>query len=800
MKLVQILLCIFFLGEIYSQVAIRVTDGSEGLPFVDVYNSNQGLFYATDTDGYFVLPDEVVDSIQLSFFYTGYEEKTISVGALRDHKMVVLSKGLFLDEIVLVGRTDERTQDIINQVETIAAIDIRKTSPQTSADALGQHAGVFIQKSQMGGGSPIIRGFEANKVLLVVDGVRMNNAIYRGGHLQNAITIDAAILDRMEVIYGPGSLVYGSDALGGVVHFRSKMPQLDLTGNPVSGQAYVRYASANREKTVHADINLGGSKWATLSSATISDFGDLRTGSRRGSEFPEFGKRTGFVDRINGRDTVVQNENVNVQIGTAYKQYDLLQKFLYQPASDLKFIVNLQHSTSSNVPRYDALTELDTDGQLRFADWYYGPQDRWLASARVDYTSATMLFDKLIAISSYQHIDEDRIDRKYKSDRRDIMEEDVDVFSLTADFRKYLSPTWELEYGVELTANRVRSTAFSENIVSNEIRKLGITRYPSGGSSTSNIAAYLFTKKEFDRVRLLAGIRYNNQQANVQYLRSDDIPWPEAFYDGLDSDNTSTSWSIGGGYDLGRNWRVKSQLATAYRSPNIDDLAKIRINNNEVSVPNLELAAETAITGEMTLSKTVGKSYMSATVFQTNLSNAIVRADFSLADGTSILVDEGDTLQVVSNVNAERARVWGASLNINYALNNNWKFVGSTSLVKGRQESIDGQQSPLAHIPPLYGNLTAAYEKGNHDLQLVIRYNGKKPIGEYGGSEDNPENATPEGTPAWHTWNIYYNYQINQYARLSISLENVLDQHYRGFASGVSAAGRNIGVTVGLDF
>lgn len=800
MKLVYILLSIFFLGEMSAQTTIVVTDGNEGLPFVDVFNRQQKLFFSTDANGYFLIPNSVEDTTVLSFTYTGFAELSMSVAKLKEVGTVILTKGLFLEEVVLVGRTDERTQEIINQVETIAAIDIRKTSPQTAADALGQHAGVFIQKSQMGGGSPVIRGFEANKVLLVIDGVRMNNAIYRGGHLQNAITIDAAILDRMEVIYGPGSLIYGSDALGGVVHFRSKLPKLNLTNKALDGQAYVRYATANKEKTVHFDLNYGSKKWASLSSITVSDFGDLRTGANRSEQYPDFGKRPFFVERLDGRDSIVQNDNVNLQRGTAYKQYDLLQKVIYQPSSQLKFIANLQHSTSSDVPRYDALSEVGADGVLRFAEWYYGPQDRWLASARVDYSSATKMFDKFIAIASYQHIDEDRIDRRYRSSRRDIMEEDVDIFSLTADFKKDLSTTWELEYGVELTTNEVQSVAFSEDIVTNDRMNSGITRYPSGGSSTSSVAVYIFSKKEFDRLHVLAGVRYSNQQATVQYLRSDDIPWPETFYQGLDADNAAASWSVGGLYNLDRGWKIKSQIATAFRSPNIDDLAKIRINDDEVSVPNLQLGPETAITGEVTVSKYAGKSYASATIFQTNLTNAIVRENFTLPDGTNFLIDEGDTLQIVSNVNSDKARIWGISFNANYQMTKNWKISGNTNLVKGRREAANGERNPLAHIPPLYGNITAGYQTGSHDIQLVLRYNGTKPVDEYGGSEDNLINATPDGTPAWQTWNIYYNYQLNHSTRLSLSFENILDTHYRGFASGVSAAGRNVGVTVGIDF
>ena len=794
--------CFLTFGKItLAQTQVLITDGQTGLPFVDIYNTELGLVYSTNADGYFSLPKTVDGNTVLSISYTGYETVTYQAGFIRKEGVIVLRGGTLLDEVVMIGRTDERTQDIINQIESIKAADIQRTSPQTTADALGQHSGVFIQKSQMGGGSPVVRGFEANKVLLVIDGVRMNNAIYRGGHLQNAITVDAAMLERLEVIYGPGSLVYGSDALGGVVHFRSKNPKLAVDNSPqLSGEAYVRYSSANAEKSGHIHISAGGEKFASLTSFTFSDFDNLRTGANRLSAYPDFGKRSQYVSTVGTEDIIIENENENIQVGTAYKQYDFLQKFMYQPSDKLRLLANIQHSTSSDVPRYDALTERGDDGELSFAEWYYGPQSRWLASVRADYKSTSSLFDKVISIAAFQKIDEDRIDRRFGSLSRDMMDEDVQVLSFTTDFKKAISDTWQLNYGLELTHNSVNSIASRVDISSGLVSPAGITRYPSGGSSTRSTAAYIFTKKQLSKFDLLAGLRYSYNSLSVKYLTTDDIPWPSDFYDGLTSNNAALSWSVGGLYDLGKGWKAKGQIATAFRSPNIDDLAKIRIRRDEVSVPNVQLGPESSITGELTLAKYAGKSYVSATAFQTALSDAVIRENFALPDGTDFLIDEGDTLQIVSNVNANKAKVWGVSINANYQFNEEWNMTGSTSLIKGTSQDEAGNESPLSHIPPLYGRLSIGYNSGKHNAQLIWRYNGEKPIDEYGDSTDNLENATPDGTPAWNTWNVYYNYKLTKAMRLSLSFENIFDVHYRPFSSGVSAAGRNVAVTFGMGF
>lgn len=798
-----VLVCMWSLVSIVAiraQVEVVVIDGTDRLPFVQLYNQELGYHTTTDIDGVAVVDSSLPDSLLITISYTGYTSTAMTMADLRVAGTVVLSSGVLLSEVVLIGRTDEQTANVINQVEQIKTADIRLTNPQTSADALGQHAGVYIQKSQMGGGSPVVRGFEANKVLLVVDGVRMNNAIYRSGHLQNAITVDPAILERMEVVYGPGSLMYGSDALGGVIHLRSMNPQLNLNGKALSGEGYTRYSSASNEQTAHIHINAAGKRWASLTSISASDFGDLRTGSRRSDQYPDFGKRVDYIAQVDGLDSIVANEDVNLQVGTGYKQLDLLQKVLYQHSDKLRFIANFQHSTSSNVPRYDALLERDSRDRLRFAEWYYGPQRRTLVSLRTDHTGSILLYDKLIAIASYQRIDEDRIDRRYRSDRRDEMQEDVGVYGLTVDLAKQWADRWQLHYGVESSYNTVASAATTTFLRSGIVSPAPLTRYPSGGSTTTALAAYAYGKYAFKKLDLQAGMRYSHYGVSLSYLRTDEIPWPEDFYNGVESSTDALSWSLGGQLDMGRGWRAKAQVATAFRAPNVDDLAKIRINNEEVSIPNVDLQPELALTSELTVAKSFGSSYISATAFSTRLDNAIIRVPFQLPDGSTVLVDEVDTLQIVANVNATEATVWGLSITGQYQLSKQWALLGNINYTKGTSRDEFGTELPLAHIPPVYGRVQVGYTGQKHTAQLVYRYNGTKPLDEYGGSADNAEYATVDGTPAWATWNTYYQYQASAQWRLSIGVENMLDVHYRPFASGVSAPGRNITATVGLTF
>lgn len=800
------ILFILFVFSGNAQVEALVVDEDDmPMPYVDVYTTDFSFTDITNSEGKVMIPEGLSADAIIVFNFLGYQDASRKKSELTEGVIIKMTEGLILEEVTMVGRTDNKSRDLPGKVESINTKIFQLTNPQTAADALGQHADVYIQKSQMGGGSPVVRGFEANKVLLVLDGVRMNNAIYRSGHLQSAITVDNAMLERLEVLYGPGSLIYGSDAIGGVVHFRSKNPKLNFDESRkviFFGNSYVRYATANNEKSAHIDFNIGTKKFGSLTSISTSDYGDLRTGSRRSDAYPDFGKRLIYADRVNDEDVVVQNEDPNLQVGTGYSQLDVLQKFLYQPNAKVRLIANLQYSTSTDVPRYDALTELDGE-RLSFAEWYYGPQTRFFSSLRSDIKSSSVFTDKLILIAAYQKIDEDRIDRQFGSVNLDRQEEDVDVFSITADLHKFFDAeeTFEINYGAEYNKNILTSTAFRTNIETSEITKDILTRYPSGGGKTDNVAAYALLKKAFTKFDLFGGLRYSSNGLEVKYLESDNLPWPEEYYTGVSTRNNSLSWSLGAAIKPTSGWKISGQVSSAFRSPNIDDLAKIRVRIDEIQVPNIDLGPETSLNGELTIGKQIGKHInVSATGFYTTLSDAVIRDDFTLPDGTSFLVDEGDTLYTVSNINANSAKVKGVSINLNATVSEHFSFNGSFNYIKGLSLDEADVESPLSHIPPMYGKVAATYSDNRQKVNLNIRYNGEKPLSLYGGSEDNIENATVDGTPSWMTVNLYYQRQFSDRFSGSIGLENILDVHYRPFASGVSAPGRNLIMSINGKF
>mgnify|MGYP000031960933 CR=1 FL=1 len=765
-----------------SQIRIGV-QGEKGEPLigVNIVNESKSFLATTDLDGAVIFPIDFPLEENIYFTYLSYKNVKTTLRDLLDSYEILLMEtdASKLSEVVIIGRNQKIKDNTLLPLDIITSEKIAFSQAQTPADLLEKEASVFIQKSQMGGGSPIVRGFEANKVLLVVDGVRMNNAIYRGGHLQNAITIDEQLLGRAEVLYGPGSILYGSDAIGGVVHFRTLTPARKEKLS-VDGDVMLRFASANQEKTIHYHSSYGNDKWVGLVGYTYSDYGDLTSGKNYLDAYPDFGKRNEFVITDENGDRVQTNLSPENQLGTAYSQHDFFHKLRFIASDKLEFTLNTQYSTSSDVPRYDALTER-RDGGFRFAEWYYGPQKRLLISPSMKLKSNNMFFDELFIITSAQKIDEDRIVRRFGAIEREENYENLWVYGATVDFTKGIVTNQSVTYGIDIQHNDLSSTS-SDNT---------FTRYPSGANSMSIFGLYSKYDYNFgETVNLQLGSRYTYAKTNVSFLESNFFTWPDFFIDGITNTNSNLSF-LGGIYYKQGAFRMNFIGGTAFRSPNIDDLAKTRVNANEISVPNTALKPEKTWNIEWSASYKQKYFTLNLSTFYTRLRDAIIRENFTLPDGTDTYEIDGQSLQVVANVNANTAKVYGLSLSTEILFSDKLTSNVSYNYIKGEAFDVQEIASPLGHIPPTYGRASLTYKQENYKLEFVWRFNGEKPIGEYGGSVDNPELATPEGTPAWNTYNLYTSYQITENMQLQLGIENLLDLHYRPFASGVSGAGRN---------
>ena len=819
MKFIHSFLCIF-IGLWFANLSsqnLLIVDAITSYPIQDViaYNPLTNANTTSDENGNIDLSIFSIED-QVHLEHIGYESLMLSISELQKSTQLALYPDTQrLGEIVLsVSRTKDEKKRISKQVAIISDQNITSIVPNTSADLLRKAPGVRVQQSQGGGGSPVIRGFEANRILLVVDGVRMNNAIYRSGHLHNAISIDPFSLSRAEVIYGPSSVGYGSDALGGVVHYFTKEPR---TGDAQRWRFFVAnsYDTRHEHAINHIDITLSKDNWASLTSVSYSIFGDIYMGSKRNHGYQDWGLVQEFSknNRNFYQNRASTNPNPIRQRNTGYEQVDLLQKFVFRVNPESKWVLNLQYSGSSDIPRFDKLVER-RDGELRYASWFYGPQKRLLISPKYSFTANKKWLREGVITLAYQQLEESRVQRKFDSFLRETQIENLDVFSANADFNVTINPFKKLAYGFEFTHNKLQSVGFSQNLVVEGNNVIGLveylpipSRYPSKSGFYTTLAAYVDYKLNIDQKSTFnAGARITNTRLKAEWNE-------QALIDARlgETMNRSNALNLSLGYVFRPNdlWELRSVLASGFRAPNIDDMGKIREKQGKLTVPNPELKPEYAYTADLGMNRYFGQrtSFVQLNLFYTLLYNFIARQPYMIPydDSSSshyTITHLGDELETWANTNVGEAILRGASLQWSAQLYKNLIYEGNVNYTYGVTRE---DKNPVPSILPWQGAQYLSISNRRLNGQLSFVFAGLKRPEDYSdGGEDGLE-ETPiigvssitgeniyAGTPSWSRFDFSLTYDVNANTKFGADLYNLFDVHYKEFASGVSSPGRSL--------
>ena len=753
----------------------------------------------SDEDGYLTLKASVDPKKILYVRHPSYKRLEITYNdILEQGNIIYLSEGVVnIDEIVVsANKWEQEKSEVPNEILSISPREVAFKNPQTAADMLESTGQVFVQRSQMGGGSPMIRGFAANSVLIMVDGVRMNNAIYREGNLQNIIMLDPNLLERSEVIFGPGSVLYGSDALGGVMDFNTLRPRYS-TGDKlrIYPTAFTRFSSANNENTGHVNLRYGNKNWGFITGLTYSDFDDLRSGSNRNSKYPDFGKRFDYVRRVSGVDQIIQNDDQNIQRFSGYNQTNFLQKVGYTKDT-FELLYGFYFTTSSNIPRYDRLTER-SEGQLQSAEWYYGPQDFMMHSLTLSDYKRSKMYDAVKLVLAHQNVTESRNDRKLFDDNLRTRNENVKIYSLNLDLDKKINEKTELYYGAEALHNSVTSTAFSMDITDPRNISAASTRYPDGGSSYGSLATYFSLKRRiWSDVIVTGGIRYSNVYMTSIFEDNTFYDFP---FERIELNNDAISGTLSVVYLKDDKWKLSGLLSSGFRSPNIDDIGKVFDSEpGNVVVPNENLKPEFSYNGEITLMRNIANTVEIEMVgYYSFLKETIARRDFTFNNNSTITYD-GVESNVQALVNVGDAYIFGYSLNVRADITSYLSLFSSLSNNRG-QDKIENV--PLRHTTPLFGQTSFIFNLKKIKAELFARYNGRKSKKDFAPSELNKAYLyTVDGSPSWMTLNFRSSYQLTSNLSMSAAVENIFDVHYRPYSSGISAPGRNVIFSVKAQF
>lgn len=713
---------------------------------------------------------------------------------------------LNLHERTIVGESPRSLVQLPTQSTTLTSANIERESV-SSMPALLENLGITsMQRSQGGGGSPTIRGFEASRVLLMVDDIRMNNLIYRCGHLQNLLTIDPFMLGSVEVINGPSSVLYGSDALGGVIHMHTRAPKLGV----MTGSVMAHYGTASEEAKVGTWFNLGFKKFASMTSISATHFGNMRAGRNKNPFLPDddaYITRKYLVSREDGKDVYTENPKPWLQQGSGYKQIDLMQKFLFAPTDVQTHTLNFQFSTTTDINRYDRLTDITSKGKPKFAEWYYGPQKRYLLGYTLKLNELTWA-DRALFNLSYQRVEESRNNRKLNDNWLGHRIEKVDVVNLSFDFIKRIG-RHAIEGGLDGSLNWLNTSAYKEDIATGELGALD-TRYPLGDNRMHNIDIFLQHRyRGTGDWSFSEGARIGYSYLYSEFAEQNFYP----FLNGLETTQNNFTYSL----YADAQWRPSQQFSitgaiqTGYRVPNIDDMGKVfdsSSSDGKVIVPNPDLKPEKTLGVELHADWKIGDAVrVTPSVYYTYLFDAI-----ALARATSVdsIVYEGVKCPAYANFNARRAYIVGASLNVDANLCKDLTLNARYTYTYGRilnypvdDVMTEGETcvAPLDHIAPAYGRIGLRYTPKAWDFEVWSLWNARKKLKDYATEgEDNITYATVkglegDGMPAWFTLNARVGYDL-KYATVRVGVDNILDTLYRTFGSGINATGRNFYVSL----
>lgn len=647
----------------------------------------------------------------------------------------------YIQEIIVTSqRTPQQSSFIPYSVSAVSRKSMDDFSSRTTPEALMNVSGVFVQKTNHGGGSPFIRGLTGNQTLLIVDGIRLNNSIYRYGPNQYMNTIDALSVEKMEVAKGTGSVQYGTDAMGGIIQVFTKEPELSSKGLKLHGQVYGKNVSRGMEKSSRNEFEVRLPKYAAMIGTTYRDFGDLVGGKATGKQSPSGYNEFAFDAKV------LAKLRQNVQLTLAHQ-------FLKQKHVPLYHKVALENYLVSEL----------------------NPQQRMLTYARLNIQGNGNLLNQVRIIASMQNSMEGHFNQKNESNLQVSEKDKVNTLGWTMDIHSKLNAVWTANSGIEIYNDKVGSTRSEQTTSPNSmaVEKRGL--YPDN-STYGNYSIYSLHYLNFGKWIIDGGIRLNafNIKISDPTLSEVEIK-PQAIVF-----NTALM------YNIDHSHHVYGTVSSGFRAPNIDDMGTLGIVDFRYEVPAYDLKPEQSINYELGYKVNLANFNGTASVYYMNLNQLITR----VAEESQFI----DGYQVYKKENVEEAYIQGFETDFNWKVRPSLDLSGGLSYTYGQSISKD---EPLRRIPPLNGRTAATYKFWKIFTTAELLFASRQDRLAQGDINDN---RIPQGgTPGWQVVNLYAGLQLRS-IKLVAGLQNIGNEDYRTHGSGINGEGRSALISVDYSF
>jgi len=744
----------------------RVQDPS-GKPVQDVYIFvKETPFYTISKEnGTFTIKDIPSGTYNILIRHVSYKEFLLQQIKIPDHSAVEKTVTLqplmheLGETLITAARfTDPASKSPASQT-TILPAAIREREAKTSAEVLREENGIMVQKTNHGGGSAVIRGLSSNRILILADGIRLNNAVYRLGNHQYLTTVNVSSLQRMEITKGPGSALFGSDALGGTINL------VTMDTNNFSEDAFFhfsgfsRYAGADDEKSLAGSLNYNSKKLLVKTAFNLKSAGDLKRGS------------------LNSFDHL-QRTAGQVQSPSGFNSYDFLLGLAYKLHSSGSLIFSHQRSRQFDVPRYDKY-EINN-----YYIWDYQPQKRDLIFLRHEWKPARGYVDRLQTTISLHRQAEGR---RMQPSRPALRTEEFDeVWSRGLQISALsVFDHSKISCGFDFYSDRVHSGRFISGSGTERIKQQ-TARYPDGSLYYSS-GLYLMYSKELGRNLTMSGaLRYSSNTAKFESADSTFSSFALKF----------SSVTADGGlvYDWNPDWKIKAGISQGFRAPNLSDLSKFgQSKGNIYEVPNTNLQPEKIICFESGAEYSA-KNFSSSLILFCSRIYDMLESRPAEYQGSRTIERQGQIFEVKSKQNFGTADIRGAETEASASLSSSLQIRGQFTYIFGQNTKSD---EPVSKIPPPFGLISLKWQKKKYRAELFSRFALKQ---DRLSDDDMDDPRIQEGgTPGWITLNLRSSVKLNEYINLRFSVENLLDLNYREHSSGINAPGRNFIISAGFE-
>ena len=646
-----------------------------------------------------------------------------------------------IEEIqVTATRRPVSAAEVSSAISLIDAETVR--SLKLTTDALAAQPGVFLQQTTPGQGSAIVRGLKGSEVLHLVDGFRLNNAIFRNAPTQYLALVSPSSVERIEVLRGSPASLYGSDAVGGIVHVVNRMPSVSRSGFEHSGELSVSIDSAERERGLRGLLDLGGDTLAALFSFDVLDTGNRKVGG---------GQRIG---------------------PSGYRSESLRAALSYAPDDRQSWLFDVQYGRQPKTPRIDELVPGFGETEPASDEFFFAPNERGfvhLKHVRRDgWFGADWSFD-----AGWQRIVDDRVNRNFGAVVRRIEDNASDLFGLLVTANgSWRAGSWVA--GAEFYYDEVSSRRVEVDIVnggSSNVRP----RFPDNSDVRQFALFGQFAMPLSDRHTLSAGARLSAIDVGLAAT---------AFAPRVASDFNDFSLDAGWSFDVTESVQLVANASYGFRAPNVFDLGALGERpGNRFNVPNSGLASERISQLDLGVRTSSERLDTEIVVWISDYRDRIT----SVATGQQTV----DGRDIVQTQNAASAELWGIEAVARYAMSERAAAQLVLNATRGKQAEAGMNTAPADRIPPFNGRFSFTFDVG---AGLSVRPNVT-----FATKQDRlsardvlDPRIDPNGTDGWVTANVEMLWRPADRWEFSLSALNVFDERYRVHGSGIDAPGRNL--------